>query len=120
MALSQYEQLDTVILDQYCDAIGAELLMKSVVMFEEMGPQYIGAVATAINADKKEAIISEAHKLKGAAGSIGLKRIQQLSERIQCGDEPEWESQFSEWFAQINLHYDADVSLLKQYLAGKS
>ncbi|WP_298442276.1 Hpt domain-containing protein [uncultured Ferrimonas sp.] len=119
MAPAGYEQLDTVTLDQYCDAIGAAVLMKSVTLFEQMAPEYLNTVASAIAADDKKAITSEAHKLKGAAGSVGLKRIQLLSEKLQCGDEPEWPSQFKQWFSQITEHYDADVASLKAYLAEK-
>ncbi len=114
-----YEQLDTDTLDQYCAAIGASTLLKSVVLFEQMAPEYVAAVLKGVATGDKETITREAHKLKGAAGSVGLKRIQQLSERLQCGDEPEWPSQHGAWLSEIQIHLDPDVATLKAYLAAK-
>lgn len=114
-----YEQLDTATLDQYCDAIGASVLMKSVDLFEQMAPQYLDSVEVAIQAGEKEVITSEAHKLKGAAGSVGLKRIQEFAQLMQCGDEPGWEDNYQNWFAEIQSHYPADLASLKQYLLAK-
>ncbi|SHI22969.1 Hpt domain-containing protein [Ferrimonas marina] len=112
--------LDVLTLDQYIAAIGAQTLMKSVVLFEQMAPDYVAAVAKGMAAGDKAVITSEAHKLKGAAGSVGLKRIQELSQKLQCGDEPQWPAEHAQWFAQIEQHMMADVESLKAYLNERS
>nr|WP_240473443.1 Hpt domain-containing protein [Ferrimonas senticii] len=111
--------LDTNTLDQYCDAIGPAILMKSVVLFEQMAPQYLQEIEAAINSEDKKAIIAEAHKFKGASGSVGLLRLQQLAQLMQCGDEPQWPTNYRIWFAEIQQHYDEDLQALKNYLNSK-
>ncbi|GAA5192228.1 Hpt domain-containing protein [Ferrimonas gelatinilytica] len=114
-----FEQLDTDTLDQYCAAIGAGTLMKSVVLFEQMAPEYVAAVLKGVATGDKETITREAHKLKGAAGSVGLKRIQLLSERLQRGEAPEWSVEHGTWLGEIQTHLDPDVAALKAYLTAK-
>ncbi|GAA4899985.1 Hpt domain-containing protein [Ferrimonas pelagia] len=120
MEQAGYQHLDTATLDQYVAAIGAGTLLKSVVLFEQMAPEYLAAVAQGMADADKAVITSEAHKLKGAAGSVGLKRIQELSQSLQCGDEAAWPAQHPQWFEAIQTHLAGDVALLKQYLNERS
>ncbi|MBY5993558.1 Hpt domain-containing protein [Ferrimonas balearica] len=120
MTQAALEHLDTVTLDQYCAAIGAGTLLKSVVVFEQMAPEYVAAIARGLESGDKDLVLSEAHKLKGAAGSVGLKRIQELSQALQCGDEPQWEPEHQSWFQAIRDHLDADLASLKDYLTSRA
>ena len=74
MATAELESiLDLNTLEQYCSAIGAGTLLKSVVLFEQLMPEYVGNLVNAYEANDKDTLCSEAHKFKGAAGSVGLK-----------------------------------------------
>ncbi|TKB54756.1 Hpt domain-containing protein [Ferrimonas aestuarii] len=117
MAESNEATLDIATLEAYCSAIGASTLLKSVVMFEQMAPEYLQTMAAAIKSGDKPLLCSEAHKLKGAAGSVGLKRIQEFSQLLQHGDQPEWEGAHLEWYKAIESHLDEDIAGLKQYLS---
>ncbi|WP_417349707.1 Hpt domain-containing protein [Ferrimonas sp.] len=112
--------LDLQTLDAYCAAIGAATLLKSVVVFEQMAPEYLQTMAAAMHSKDKPLLCSEAHKLKGAAGSVGLKRIQELSQQLQCGDLPQWQEGHEQWYQQIERHLEEDVASLKQYLSQRS
>ncbi|MBY5922933.1 Hpt domain-containing protein [Ferrimonas balearica] len=120
MTANAHEHLDTLTLDQYCAAIGAATLLKSVVVFEQMAPEYVDAIARGLESGDKDQVLSEAHKLKGAAGSVGLKRIQELSQALQCGDEPRWQGEHRQWFEAIRDHLDADLNSLKHYLTERA
>ncbi|QYJ78000.1 Hpt domain-containing protein [Shewanella acanthi] len=112
--------LDLNTLEQYCSAIGAGTLLKSVILFEQLMPEYVGNLVKANEAGDKDTLCSEAHKFKGAAGSVGLKRIQQIAQLLQHGDEAKWTTEHSTWVAQIVEFASADLQHLKQFLQAKA
>ncbi|MCL1120673.1 Hpt domain-containing protein [Shewanella bicestrii] len=112
--------LDLNTLEQYCSAIGAGTLLKSVVLFEQLMPEYVGNLVKANEAADKDTLCSEAHKFKGAAGSVGLKRIQQIAQLLQHGEEARWEAEHGTWVAQIVEFASADLQQLKQFLQAKA
>ncbi|QLE84566.1 MULTISPECIES: Hpt domain-containing protein [Shewanella] len=121
MATAELESiLDLNTLEQYCSAIGAGTLLKSVVLFEQLMPEYVGNLVNAKEAQDKDTLCSEAHKFKGAAGSVGLKRIQQFAQLLQHGEEANWAEKHSEWLQEIVDHANADLAELKQYLESKA
>jgi len=121
MATAELESiLDLNTLEQYCSAIGAGTLLKSVVLFEGLMPEYIGNLVDAHQANDKDTLCSEAHKFKGAAGSVGLKRIQQFAQLLQHGEEAAWAEQHTVWLNEIVNHGADDLQRLKQYLESKA
>ncbi|WP_249555483.1 MULTISPECIES: Hpt domain-containing protein [Shewanella] len=112
--------LDLNTLEQYCSAIGAGTLLKSVVLFEQLMPEYVGNLVKANEAADKDTLCSEAHKFKGAAGSVGLKRIQQIAQLLQHGEEARWEVEHATWVAQIVEFASTDLQQLKQFLQAKA
>lgn len=111
--------LDLNTLEQYCSAIGAATLLKSVVLFEQLLPEYVGNLVKANDAEDKDTLCSEAHKFKGAAGSVGLKRIQQIAQLLQHGEEDRWAVEHGIWVAQIVEFASADLQQLKLFLQAK-
>ncbi|UJL42825.1 Hpt domain-containing protein [Shewanella vesiculosa] len=120
MATTQLDSiLDLNTLEQYISAIGAGTLLKSVVLFEQLMPEYISSLVKAGDANK-DTLCAEAHKFKGAAGSVGLKRIQQFSQLLQHGEEAKWETEHKVWLAAIVEHAAKDLQQLKVYLEAKA
>ncbi|MCL1144942.1 Hpt domain-containing protein [Shewanella sp. 10N.261.52.F9] len=121
MATAELESiLDLNTLEQYCSAIGAGTLLKSVVLFEQLMPEYVGNLVSAYEANDKDTLCSEAHKFKGAAGSVGLKRIQQYAQLLQHGEEAAWNAGHKEWLDQIAEFAAKDLQQLKEYLESKA
>ncbi|MCL1123123.1 Hpt domain-containing protein [Shewanella surugensis] len=117
MATAELESiLDLNTLEQYCQAIGAATLLKSVVLFEQLMPEYVGNLVSADKANDKATLCSEAHKFKGAAGSVGLKRIQQYAQQLQHGEEAVWATGHSAWLQAIVTHAQDDLAKLKEHL----
>lgn len=112
--------LDLTTLEQYCSAIGAGTLLKSVVLFEQLMPEYVGNLQTAFDANDKDTLCAEAHKFKGAAGSVGLKRIREYAQLLQHGNEPAWVSEHQEWLQAIVRFSNEDLQQLKAYLQAKA
>jgi len=121
MATSDLETiLDLNTLEQYCSAIGAGTLLKSVVLFEQLLPEYLSNLQQAAGTNNKEQLCSEAHKFKGAAGSVGLKRVHYYAQLLQHGEDPEWDSQHQVWLQQILTEVTADLQQLKSFLEAKA
>ena len=61
-------------------------------------------------------LISTAHKLKGAAGSLGLKAIQKLAACIQNPDLPDWADQLNVWMTELDNIETPSISALESWL----
>ncbi|WP_117235887.1 aerobic respiration two-component sensor histidine kinase ArcB [Vibrio maerlii] len=108
--------LDLAMLESYVDIVGPELVLDNISMFEEMMPGYIEVLTSNLTAKDQASIAEEAHKIKGAAGSIGLKRIQSVAQKAQSPDLPAWWDNISDWVDEIENEYSKDIEVLKQWL----
>jgi two-component system aerobic respiration control sensor histidine kinase ArcB len=72
-----------------------------------------------MTAKDQSGIASEAHKIKGAAGSIGLKRIQSVAQKAQSPDMPAWWENIEDWVEEIKNEYHNDIQVLKMWLESK-
>ncbi|MCF7504001.1 aerobic respiration two-component sensor histidine kinase ArcB [Vibrio sp. L3-7] len=108
--------LDVDMLESYVDIVGPKPVLDSIVMFENMMPEYMEILNSNMVAKDQDSIVSEAHKIKGAAGSIGLKRIQQVAQKAQSPDMPAWWENISDWVDEINNEYQNDIEVLKSWL----
>ncbi|MFD2179922.1 aerobic respiration two-component sensor histidine kinase ArcB [Veronia pacifica] len=109
--------LDLEMLTSYVDIVGAEPVLQSIVMFEELMPEYIKILDSNMAAKDQEGITSEAHKIKGAAGSIGLKHIQKIAQKAQSPELPAWWENIGDWVDEIKDCYQQDIGVLKNWLA---
>ncbi|MGP8307019.1 aerobic respiration two-component sensor histidine kinase ArcB [Vibrio sp. YIC-376] len=108
--------LDLDMLESYVDIVGANPVYDSIKMFEDMMPDYIEVLDSNMTAKDKDGIVSEAHKIKGAAGSIGLKRIQNVAQKAQSPDMPAWWENISDWVEEIKNEYQNDIQVLRSWL----
>ncbi|MFV0576397.1 MAG: aerobic respiration two-component sensor histidine kinase ArcB [Vibrio sp.] len=114
-------ELDPVIYDvemltSYIEIVGVKMVQDSLLMFEETMPDYMELLNGYVDVRDDDNLVSEAHKIKGAAGSVGLKRIQQLAQKAQSPEAPEWNENVVEWVAGMNAHYQQDIDKLKDWL----
>jgi len=113
----EYENvLDINMLTSYVDIVGTEPVLDSIGMFENLMPDYLDVLESNMMAKDQSAIVSEAHKIKGAAGSIGLVRIQRVAQKAQSPESPAWWENISDWIDEIKNEYFKDIILLKQWL----
>lgn len=71
--------LDLPFLTDYASTVGKPVLLSSVDLFEKMMPDYMAVLDSNMIAKDQAGVVEEAHKIKGAAGSIGLRRLQHIS-----------------------------------------
>lgn len=108
--------LDLEMLTSYVDIVGAEPVFQSIAMFEELMPEYLKILDSNMTAKDQDGIASEAHKIKGAAGSIGLKHIQKIAQKAQSPELPAWWENIADWVDEMKEGYVHDLGVLKQWL----
>jgi two-component system aerobic respiration control sensor histidine kinase ArcB len=111
--------LDLDMLESYVDIVGSAPVLDSITMFEQMMPDYIDILDSNMTAKDQPGIASEAHKIKGAAGSIGLKRIQSIAQKAQSPELPAWWENIEDWVEEIKNEYQNDIQILKSWLESR-
>lgn len=109
--------LDLELLQMLVDTIGHEMVRTSVKVFEEKMPEYLEILQISLSADEKDEVCSQAHKIKGAAGSVGLARVQKIANEIQQGDHPAWWQNVHDWVEQLNQAASQDMQKLINWLS---
>ncbi len=109
--------LDTELVRTLADTIGAEMVTTSLTVFEDKIPEYLDNLKTNLVAKEKDEVCSQAHKIKGAASSMGLIRIQRIANEIQQGDHPAWWENVHEWVDDLSAAIANDVTVLKKWMA---
>jgi two-component system aerobic respiration control sensor histidine kinase ArcB len=104
--------LDLDLVEQFCETIGVKVLNDSINLFKQVMPDYMKVLESNLFAKDQDGIASEAHKIKGAAGSIGLARIQRLANKIQSPELPAWWDNVEDWIHQLSHDYPEDLKLL--------
>ncbi|EJT1806629.1 aerobic respiration two-component sensor histidine kinase ArcB [Escherichia coli] len=109
--------LDIPMLEQYLELVGPKLITDGLAVFEKMMPGYVSVLESNLTAQDKKGIVEEGHKIKGAAGSVGLRHLQQLGQQIQSPDLPAWEDDVGEWIEEMKEEWRHDVEVLKAWVA---
>ncbi|WP_163133215.1 aerobic respiration two-component sensor histidine kinase ArcB [Agarivorans sp. Alg241-V36] len=109
--------LDLDLVEQFCETIGVKVLNDSINLFKQVMPDYMKVLESNLFAKDQDGIASEAHKIKGAAGSIGLARIQRLANKIQSPELPAWWDNVEDWIHQLSHDYPEDLKLLDKAIA---
>ncbi|MBK4715347.1 MULTISPECIES: aerobic respiration two-component sensor histidine kinase ArcB [Tenebrionibacter/Tenebrionicola group] len=122
-AAAQYHEgrhdalLDMDMLEQYMELVGPKLITDGLTMFEKMMPGYLSLLESNLTARDRKGIVDEGHKIKGAAGSVGLRHLQQLAQQIQSPELPAWWDNVGEWIEELKQEWQHDVAVLKAWVA---
>ncbi|XOV80626.1 MAG: aerobic respiration two-component sensor histidine kinase ArcB [Aestuariibacter sp.] len=108
--------LDMELLEMLLDTIGIDMMYTSLGVFEEMMPNYLECLQLSLTAKEKDEVCSHAHKIKGAAGSVGLVGVQKIANQIQQGDHPAWWENVYDWVEDLNTAYEQDIIELKGWM----
>ena len=108
---------DLPMLEQYMELVGPKLILDGLAMFEKMMPGYLSVLESNLTARDQKGIVEEGHKIKGAAGSVGLRHLQQLAQQIQSPDLPAWWDNVGEWVEELKQEWPQDVAALKAWVS---
>lgn len=108
--------LDTVTLQDYLQSLGVKPMQRSMQLFQQLLPGYINKMVEAVSNEQLQEFHEAAHKLKGAAASVGLLWVQQQAKILEALTEPNWpvlERQLIEYHLTIERH----LLILQEHLA---
>ena len=114
-SMGEGQVLDEQTILDYLETLGAEAFEQSIELFEQLLPGYLNKMVECVVVRNLEDFQSHAHKLKGAAGSVGLAAVQKRAKAYEKTEEPRWDSlekQLMDFHSEINR----DVALLKDYV----
>lgn len=110
------QALDTAMLEQYMELVGPSLINQSLAIFEKMMPGYLAVLDSNMTARDRQGIAEGGHKIKGAAGSVGLRHLQQLAQQIQSPELPAWWDNVQEWIDELKHEWRHDVQTLRDWV----
>jgi len=116
----QQALLDIPMLEQYMELVGPKLITDGLVMFEKMMPDYLNILDSNMTARDTKGVVEEGHKIKGAAGSVGLRQLQQVAQQIQSPDLPAWSDNVGEWIEELKQEWQHDVDVLRAWVAANT
>lgn len=111
-----YAALDMELLEMLSDTIGIDMMQNSMTVFEKMMPDYLELLQLSLSAKEKFEVCNHAHKIKGAAGSVGLAAVGKIANKIQQGDHPAWWQNVYDWVEELQQAYEHDLEKLKEWM----
>ena len=113
---SEITLFNEVMLKELMEFLPMSVMLDNVKLFETLMPEYLSILDSHMVAKNQKGIVSKSHKIKGAAGSVGLKRIQSLANKVQSPDLPAWWNNIDDWVELIKLQYQNDIIELKRWI----
>lgn len=107
---------DSPMILELLEFLPTSVMLDNIALFSKMMPDYMQILDSNMVAKNQKGIVSEAHKIKGAAGSVGLKRIQELAQKVQSPDLPAWWDNIDDWVELIKSNYENDIVELKRWV----
>lgn len=108
---------NTPMLLELLEFIPSSVMLDNIALFEKLMPDYMQILDSNMMAKDQKQIVSKAHKIKGAAASVGLSRIQDLAQKIQSPELPAWWDNIDDWVELMRTHYQNDITELKKWVA---
>ena len=112
--MAEQQILDTSILNDYIQSLGKDTVRRSTQLFAQLLPGYMNRIMeTAVQRQLKE-FQEAAHKLKGAAASVGLLWVQQQAKRLEQ-DDVNWQG-LERHLVDFHLKTEQHLAALSDYI----
>lgn len=109
--------LDEESLNVYLGLLGPAGLADNITLFKKTLPTYLSEFQQKLNAHQVQELCAVAHKIQNACSTIGLKRLQQLAQKIQQANLPQEWPQVKQWVDELHHQWPQEVQYLNQWLA---
>lgn len=107
-------------LKELMEFLPLSVMLDNVSLFEQLMPEYLAVLDSHMVAKNELGIVDKSHKIKGAAASVGLLRIQNLAQKMQSPDLPAWWDNIDDWHELIKNLYLEDVKELKKWIVANA
>lgn len=125
LPLVNISQLDEIIynrsmLNELVKVMGQSGVLANLGLLEQLMPCYVDELQAVFQQwkyadlpENRKALTSQAHKMKGAFSSVGLKRLQDIAQLAQMDDKTEWAENIESWITHITTYWQSDVIKLR-------
>lgn len=72
---NELSSLDNELLNGYVQSLGQDMVKKMLLLYRQQSLIYLADIEAALTSDNAELWQDHCHKMKGAAGSVGLKSL---------------------------------------------
>ena len=76
--MNEINHLDIDLLQGYKESLGEDVLLKMLDMYEQQSEIYLSDIENSVLSNSQQLWHEHCHKMKGAAGSVGLLKVNQL------------------------------------------
>lgn len=85
--MNKSDQLDLNLLGDYLNNLGKPTLIKMIALYKQQVALYLQSIEQAIDDESQEQWQEHCHKMKGAAGSVGLTQVHLLLVTLEKSTE---------------------------------
>lgn len=119
LQLSEQEQalLDVETITDFVSSMGIEAFKRSCDLFTRLNPTYCNELDEANQGGDTETYVSVAHKLKGAAGSVGLQNVQLHAKTMELEGTEVSSAQRAEWLVELEVKIREGQTALHSLIA---
>lgn len=107
--------LDNSLLEHYLQSMGLEVIKKMLALYEQQSAEYIADIHAQLNVKSTEGWQKACHKMKGAAGSVGMQNTHKHLASIEKSDV-DWTTKAKYYEELLSLN-ESGVSEFKQWIA---
>jgi two-component system aerobic respiration control sensor histidine kinase ArcB len=104
--------LDSETITDFFESMGVAPFARGVQLFEKLWPTYIAELNSALDGKIFSEYKSVAHKLKGAAGSVALRAVQQRAKYMEDNAESADLEQLSRWLDELPSEIEKGLKAL--------
>lgn len=97
----QAAHLDLETISDFVASMGVTAFQRSTELYGRLGPKYCEELREALNADDREEYGSVAHKMKGAAGSVGLLKVQLHAKKMELESSTAQQMELEVWIEEL-------------------
>ena len=106
--------ISQTVVDEMVDLVGLDTYKRMLDTLARNGDSDLSQLITHLQQNNWDAIVSQAHKVKGAAGLLGLSGLQAACEKI--GDQAKVNQKADDAEATLQHIASANIALLEQTL----
>lgn len=111
------KQLDDVLIQGYVNDLGIQIVQKMLDLYTQQSIIYLEEINKAVNDKSQQGWTTSCHKMKGAAGSVGLVTVFNYLVKIEKSVEP-WQQKTTNYVELFDLN-DRGILSLTEYLNTK-
>ena len=115
--LNNINQLDNNLLQGYINDLGIQMVQKMLDLYNQQSIIYLEEINKAANDEFQQGWTASCHKMKGAAGSVGLVSVFNYLVEIENSVDT-WQEKSKNYVELLNLNNQGILSLSK-YLGSK-